>query len=125
MTIPGNDSPSWVQVALRFGFFTLRHRPWRRRLMFYVSLAAMFQLGMGLVLMGWLSQSVILFLLYWCFCVCLVCLMLLLAVYDMLAVRQEQTNELQRLREQVFGDAEELSSTTSTDADDPRDSGEA
>lgn len=93
--------------------------------MFYVSLAAMFQLGMGLVLMGWLSQSVILFLLYWCFCACLVCLMLLLAVYDMLAVRQEQTNELQRLREQVFGDAEEVSSTTSTDADDPRDSGEA
>jgi CHASE2 domain-containing sensor protein len=125
MATPGNESPSWVQVALKFGFFTLRHRPWRRRLMFYVSLAAMAQLGLGLVLMGWLSQSVILFLLYWCFCAFLVCLMLLLAVYDMLAVRQEQTRELQRLREQVFGEAEELSSTTSTDADDSRDSGDA
>ena len=93
--------------------------------MFYVSLAAMAQLALGLVLMGWLSQSVILFLLYWCFCAFLVCIMLLLAIYDMLAVRQEQTKELQRLREQIFGEAEDMSSTTSTDADDTRDSGEA
>ena len=93
--------------------------------MFYVSLAAMAQLALGLVLMGWLSRSVILFLLYWCFCAFLVCIMLLLAIYDMLAVRQEQTKELQRLREQIFGEAEDMSSTTSTDADDTRDSGEA
>ena len=93
--------------------------------MFYLSLAAVVLLGLGLVLMGWLSQSVVLYLLYWCFCASFVCLMLLMAVYDMLAVRQEQAKELQRLKEQVFGEAEDLSSTPPTHADDPRDSGDA
>ena len=124
MASSGNESPSWVQVALRIGFFSLRQRTIRRKVMFYVSLAAMAQLAIGLVALEWLSQTVLLFLFFWGFCSCLVLLMLLLALYDILAVRQEQQLELRRLRDQVFGESVH-DSTLSSHADDPRDSGEA
>lgn len=122
MATSGNESPSWMQVALRLGIFTLRDRASRRKLMFYISLGTLLQLGLGMLLMGWLTKSIFLFVVYWGFCGFLVCLMLLMAVYDMLAVRQEQLRELHRIREQVFGDE---NPPTVTDANDPRDSGEA
>ena len=64
MASSGNESPSWVQVALRIGFFSLRQRTIRRKVMFYVSLAAMAQLAIGLVALEWLSQTVLLFLFF-------------------------------------------------------------
>lgn len=107
MASPGNDSPSWAQLALRVGFFSLRHRPWRRKLMFYLTLGTVAQFALGVVILDSLASSILLFLLYWGFCALLVCVMLLLALYDMLAVRQEQQLELMRLREQMFAEQSE------------------
>ncbi|MGY8691105.1 MAG: hypothetical protein ACKVHP_25610 [Verrucomicrobiales bacterium] len=119
MDSSGNDTPSWAQLALRIGFFSLRNLTWRRKLMFYLTLVALSQLGFGLLILDRLSHSIILFVIYWGTCVFLVCLMLLLALYDMLAVRQGQQLELKRLRERMFEEGRD----THTHADDSGDPG--
>ena len=121
MPPPGNDSPSWAQLALRLGFFSLRHRPWRRKLMFYLAMGSLAQLALGVLLLAHLSKSALVFLLYWGFNGLMVCLMLLLAVYDVLALRQEQRLELRRLREGMYAEQQDASS----DDDDPGNSGAA
>lgn len=119
MASPGNDSPSWARLALRVGYFSLRHRIWRRKLMLYVTLLAALQVAIGALILDRLLQSALLYLGYWSFCGFLVILMLLLAMYDMLAVRQEQRMELKRLREQMIAEQQEQLS----DADDSGDPG--
>ncbi len=119
MASSGNGSSSWIQLALRVGIFSLRYRPWRRKLMFYLTLGAMGQLALGMILLEGLAESIPLFVCYWGFCGMVVCTMLLLAVYDMLAVRQEQRMELQKLRERMFVDQRE----TLAHADDSEDAG--
>ncbi len=97
--------PSWAQLALRLGLFSLRNRLWRRRLMFYVTLAALGQLAVGLFVFEPLTGTLF-ELLYWGFCLCLVGLMVLLALYDMLAVRQEQRLEVLRLRARMLEESQ-------------------
>lgn len=104
MANPSNPSPGWAQVALKLGFFGLRHRPWRRKIMFYLTLGTMAQFALGWVLMDHLSKSLLGFTLFWGVCAFLVVMMLLLALYDMLAVRQEQQLALRQLRERMFAD---------------------
>ena len=104
MSSSQNGSSSWVQMALRMGFFALRHRPWRRKLMFYLTLGAMGQLAFGVLILDTLAKSLLLFALYWGFCAFVVCTMLLLAIYDMMAVRQEQRVALLQLRERMLAE---------------------
>lgn len=73
-------------------------------MMFYVTLVTLFQLILGVFFIeGTLSSSITGFLFYWGFCVSMVICMGLLALYDMLAVKNEQRQELRKLRESVFG----------------------
>ena len=94
----------WVKLVIQTGYFCLRYRPWLRQLMFYLTLATVGQLFIGAVLLDRISRSFWVFILFWGFCVLLVLLMMLLALYDILAIRVEQRNELKRLREDIFGD---------------------
>ena len=89
--------------------------------MFYVSLAAIVQFSAGMAFLSNPSKSALLFLLYWGLCVFLVFLMLLLALYDMLAVKQEQQEELVRLHSSMLKDQQKSISN----ADDKGNSGEA
>ncbi len=105
-----DEVQSWLATAVKVGLLVLRDRQSRRKLMFYITLAAMIQLGFGVLILHHLAGSLILFVLYWGFCLVLVCIMVLLAMYDMLAVRQEQKAELKRLREKIFSEEDQLPS---------------
>src|SRR5690606_12072874 len=89
MGSPPKEAKAWAETAIRFGVFALRHRPWRRKLMLWLSLGAALQIALGsIVFEGALEQSLLLFSLYWGFCAVVVLLMILLAFYDMLAIRR-------------------------------------
>ncbi len=85
----------------------LRSRELRRKLMFIVSLLAMGMAFIGMVLLdGFLTERVWLFLAYWLLCAALVVLMLLLAVYDMARVRVEVSGDAVRKLGEVFRELE-------------------
>lgn len=86
--------------------------------MFYLTLGAMGQLAFGVVILDTLAQSIVLFTLYWGFCALVVCTMLLLAIYDMMAVRQEQQIALHQLREKMIAEQRD---DLRSDADDQGD----
>lgn len=121
MAASDKDPSGWLAFALNVGLFTLRDRTARRRLMFYLTLSAMGQLALGLLILDQLSKSLFFFLFYWGFCMLLVFLMILLALYDMLAVKLDQQAELSRLRETFLTDEE----APQSNADDSEKSGKA
>ena len=72
----------------------LRIRVYRRKLMFAVSLTAMFMAFCGIVLLdGFLTEHLLFFTVYWLVTCALVLLMILLAFYDMMMVKAEQSNK--------------------------------
>jgi hypothetical protein len=118
MAAADKEPTNWLTLALRVGLSTLRDLTARRRLMFYLTISAMVQLALGLLILNQLSKFPILFVLYWAFCLLQVGLMILFALYDMLTVRQDQRAELARLRQTIVADNLN-SSPRSTHADDP------
>lgn len=72
--------------------------------MFYLTLATALQATAGVtVLEKTLTGSIWTFLGYWGWCMGMAFLMMAMAVFDMLAVRREQQEELRRLRDSIFG----------------------
>ena len=118
MAAADKEPTNWLTLALRVGLSTLRDLTARRRLMFYLTISAMVQLALGLLILNQLSKFPILFVLYWAFCLLQVGLMILFALYDMLTVRQDQRAELARLRQTIVADNLNSSPPT-THADDP------
>jgi len=81
----------------------LRDRQMRRTVLFWIVLAALGMLALGSVLLdGWLGGHPFLFLFYWGVCLWLTLTALLLALYDLLAIRSEAARERQRLKGKVF-----------------------
>jgi hypothetical protein len=87
----------------------LQHPVYRRKLMFFVSLATMGLAFCGMVILDdFLTEEVWLFLGYWTVTGLLVLLMLLLALYDMLRIRRHQSaRELRELAD-VLKEVEKL-----------------
>ena len=82
----------------------LRDRTQRRTVMFWIVAATLAQLAAGVfVLDAWLLANPVIFLLYWGACFWLTITSLLLALYDMLALRVESRRERERIKGQVFG----------------------
>ena len=88
-----------VKLGFAAGLFVMRDRDLRRKLMFVVSMAAMFSVFLGgVVLMDFLMENPWLFIFYWFVSGTLVLGMILLALYDMLRVKaDEATNERNEL----------------------------
>lgn len=81
---------SYLQLAVATGLVVIRNRDLRRRLMFWLAISAMGVVLLGItVLDAGLSESAVFLAAYWGFCLVLVILMFLLALYDMLAVSRE------------------------------------
>ncbi|MCX6967112.1 MAG: hypothetical protein NTZ46_04920 [Verrucomicrobia bacterium] len=82
----------------------LRDRHVRRTVLFWIVVANLGLLGTGALLLdAWLSEHPVLLLLYWGACLWLTVTSLLLALYDLLAIRREAALERQRLKAQVLG----------------------
>ena len=83
----------------------LRDRKVRRTVLFWLIVMALGLLGLGAFLLDtWLSQHIVMFLLYWGACLWLTATSLLLALYDLLAIRTEARRERARLKGRVFKD---------------------
>lgn len=81
----------YTKLGFAAGIFIMRNRELRRKLMFFVSIAAMFAVFLGIVvLMDFLMEHPWLFIFYWFVSGTLVIGMILLALYDMLRVRADQ-----------------------------------
>ena len=81
----------YVKLAFATGLLLLRNRALRRKLMFFVSIAAMLAVFVGGVLIiDFLVENPWLFVIYWFLAGTLVLSMILLALYDMLRVKGDQ-----------------------------------
>lgn len=75
----------------------------RRTTMFIVVLAALVMLFVGSTFLnGTLGERPLLFVLFWGSCAWLTFLAILLALYDLLAVRAQARSERRRLRAEIF-----------------------
>ncbi len=97
-----SEKPASFILLLSKGI--LLDRPMRRRVLFWIVVANLGLLGTGALLLdAWLSEHPVLFLLFWGACLWLTLTSLLLAIYDLLAIRREAARERQRLKGRVFG----------------------
>jgi len=100
-----SDSKDSLQFIIAISKGIARDMRARRTVLFFVVLVAMLMAFVGAVpLGGWLTtERPILFLLYWGACAWLTVLSILLALYDMLMLRQEAKRERRRIKSEVFG----------------------
>ncbi len=100
-----SDLKDNIQFVIAVSKGIARDQRARRTVLFFVVLTAMLMAFAGFVLFGrWLTpERPILFLLYWGACIWLTFLSILLAVHDLLMLRQTARRERQQLKAEVFG----------------------
>ena len=81
----------YTKLAFAMSLLVLRTRELRRKLMFFVSIAAMLSVFFGgVVIIDFLVENPWLFIIYWFVSGTLVLSMILLAMYDMLRLKSDQ-----------------------------------
>ncbi len=95
-------------LGMATGITILQHRPYRRNLLFGLTLGTLLLVFVGAVfLTRFLAENPIYFVLYWLLCFMLAGLVLLLAVYDMLMIRKEHLKRMDALDQELEEAAEE------------------
>jgi hypothetical protein len=101
-----------VRLIIQISRGLIRDQRARRTVMFYSVLGALVLLFAGATFLdGWLRARPLLFLLYWAACAWITLLAVLLACFDMLAVRARMRGEQRRLEAEYLAGTED---------DDPR-----
>ncbi len=99
-----SDSRQLLSLVLAICKGIVRDQRVRRAVLFFVMLAAMGLLFAGIVVIDrWLMRHPLLFLVYWGACLWLTLLSILMALYDLLKLRQTARDERQHLKARVFG----------------------
>ena len=97
-----------VALGLAAGWVIIRHRPYRRNLLFVSTLLTLLLVFLGAApLTETLSKSPFWFAIYWIACFFMVGFVLLLAVYDLIAIRQEHRERMHKLEQELSDAAEE------------------
>lgn len=95
-------------MGVATGWIILRHRPYRRNLLFVTTLLTLALVFAGAVPLGkMLMGRPTLFVLFWALCFLLAGFVLLLAVYDLLQIRREHQHRMDRLEEELSEAADE------------------
>ena len=82
----------------------VRDRQMRRSALFVIVMAAMLMVFAGAILIEhWLAESAWRFLTFWGVCIWLTFTSILLAVHDMICIREEARRERQKLKANVLG----------------------
>ena len=85
----------------------IREQNVRRSAMFFVMLCALVMLFLGATFLdGWLREHPVLFVLYWFACAWATLTAVLLALYDMLAIRAASLRERRRLAAEILAKKE-------------------
>lgn len=97
-----------VAIGMAFGTVVLRNRRLRRNALFGLTLLTLILVFGGTVFLGdGLMQKPFAFLAFWGICFLLVGFVLLLALYDLLAIRKEHRKRVSELEKQLSDAAEE------------------
>ena len=94
----------------------IRDQQTRRQIMFWGLTGALVMLFMGSVLLHWMRQYPLFFLLYWLACAWITLLSMMLAVFDLLVIRAAARQARKRL------EAEYLDDVRRKKSDDPKSS---
>jgi hypothetical protein len=82
---------SWATVCLGLARMILHTRKLRRRMLLQLVIVLFILVAIGAwPLAGWLGSNIWLFTIWWGLCTCYGLMVILLAIYDMLAVVQEE-----------------------------------
>lgn len=95
-------------MGLATGWLILRHRPYRRNLLFFTTLATLVLVFLGAVPLGKvLAATPVWFAAFWIVVFLLAAFVLLLAVYDLIRIRKDHRKRLSGLEEELAEAAEE------------------
>ncbi len=97
-----------VALGLAAGWVIIRHRSYRRNLLFVSTLLTLLLVFLGAApLTEVLNQSPFWFAIFWIACFFMVGFVLLLALYDLVAIRQEHRERMHKLEQELSDAAEE------------------
>lgn len=95
-------------MGLATGWVILRHRPYRRNLLFFTTLITLILVFLGAVPMGRiLASSPVWFAAFWIVVFFLAAFVLLLAIYDLIRIRKDHRKRLVSLEKELAEAAEE------------------
>jgi len=111
------NNTGWIGLFMGLGKAILHSREMRRKMLFQLLLMLVVFVALGAwPLAQWLSGSIWLFLIWWGICMVYGVLVMLLAVYDMLAVTKEEKKLAKMEQEALFQNVE--NEQTKSDSDD-------
>lgn len=97
-----------VAMGIATGWLILRHRPYRRNLLFFTTLTTLVLVFVGAVPLGRvLMTAPIWFAAYWIVVFLLAAFVLLLAIYDLIRIRKEHRKRVSTLEEEMAEAANE------------------
>ena len=97
-----------VAMGVATGWVIVRHRPYRRNLLFITTLITLALVFAGAVpLAPALIQKPVAFFLFWTLCFLLVGFVLLLAIYDLMQIRREHRIRMNKLEQELADAADE------------------
>jgi len=117
------DSPPPGKLIRSFSLalVVLRHRKWRRNLLFGLTLLTLFLVFGGVVVLGdGLMNEPVAFVVFWGICFLLVGLLLMLALLDIMIIRREhrvRVRDLERELAEAAVEARDLAEVEKTAAD--------
>ena len=97
-----------VALGLAAGWLLVRHRSYRRNLLFVSTLLTLIMVFLGAgPLTGVLSKSPFWFAIYWMACFFLVGFVLILAIYGLIMIRKKHREQIDQLEQELSEAAEE------------------
>ncbi len=97
-----------VALGLATGWILIRHRPYRRNLLFISTIVALVLVFVGAIPLGpYLMERPLGFALFWLGCFSLVGFVFILAVYDLIRIRSDHRQRMIELEKELAEAAEE------------------
>lgn len=97
-----------VALGLATGWILIRHRPYRRNLLFITTIVTLILVFAGAIPLGaYLMERPLSFTLYWLGCFSLVGFVFILAVYDLIRIRSDHRHRMIELEKELADAAEE------------------
>lgn len=104
----GQKTPGKLIQSFSMGLVVLRHRKWRRNILFGLTLLTLFLVFGGVVVLGdGLMNEPVGFVVFWGICFILVGLVLMLALLDIMIIRREHRGQVRELERELSDAAEE------------------
>lgn len=95
-------------MGIATGWLILRHRPYRRNLLFFTTLVTLILVFVGAAPLGRiLAANPVRFAAYWIVVFLLAAFVLLLAVYDLIRIQRDHRKRVSSLEQELAGAAEE------------------